>query len=199
MLGGALLSGHVRAQCVNDSDCQGERVCQAGRCAAFEALPPAPSTLADEPAAVVVPPAPAVAPRTPALAREHFFSEAEEEERQPMKRYRRRSVPVMVTGIGLAVAAPVLLFGGAVLSHDAYDRCRTRHYFSSGSPDDSSCDNAFDLRTDFIVGGAVLMVAGAIPMIIIGAHRVRNRMTPAGPITTWVTPQSFGLSFRGAF
>src|SRR5687768_10320882 len=127
-----LLSGVARAECSKDTDCKGDRICDAGQCTAA---------------------APASASDDTGRERERFFDEDENE--KPAKVKKRIGKPgLMVGGIVLAAAAPVVLVVGVATTP-------------------SCADPPCGFGNRMLAFGLISlgMVGAAVPMIVIGAKR----------------------------
>src|SRR5688572_19420770 len=145
VLGVASLS---HAQCTKDTDCKGERVCEAGACVT-PALPPAPAAPVGAEAAPGAPAAPAVAadaatppPAQPvATAPAPVYALPPEEE--PIKlKPRRHSTGMMVGGIVMVSFVPIALLVSLVANAEQSACESGGYYYSSGSSIsvDTDCD-----------------------------------------------------------
>ncbi len=136
----AVLGGTTwaQAQCSKDTDCKGDRVCDAGQCtsppaAVAPATSPAPSVApAAEPSPAAPVAAPAIAPAVVQLA-----PVTQVAPRWPLapteQPKRRRSTPVMVTGIVMTSAGPVVWLAGLLLVASAHASClSSAGYHSNG-------------------------------------------------------------------
>lgn len=165
----------ARAQCSTDQECKGDRICEAGQCVA----PPAAVAKAAEPAVAV---APAAAPENAnahaPVERERFFEEPEDE--QPRKVQKRIGNPgLMIGGIVLASAAPIVLGVGVATSSCSSD--------GGGS----QCDIGDRVVAFGLI--SLAMIGAAIPMIVIGAKRVPARQVAIGPL---LAPGLSGLQLQ---
>jgi hypothetical protein len=196
LLGGIsylLASGLSQAQCSKDTDCKGERVCEAGACIA-PSSPPAASSAAEgtpPPLAPQVTPAPAPAPApaaTPAAA-----PLAPEEPLLTRRKYRRHSTGMMAGGIVMVSFVPIALIAAWVADIEQ-SQCEGNYYdFGSGQTTRGvNCDRFDPTIYGGLISAAVLLGAG-VPLIIVGAKK-----EPLGTaqITPWATPQAAGLSLR---
>ena len=151
----------ARAQCATDQECKGDRICEAGQCVA----PPAPAAQAD---------ASADAP----VERERFFEEPEDE--KPRKGKKRIGNPgLMIGGIVLASAAPIVLGVGVATASCSSDGGDTR------------CDIGERVVAFGLI--SLAMVGAAVPMIVIGAKRVPVRQVAIGPL---LAPGLSGLQLQ---
>lgn len=214
-----LVSALANAQCTKDTDCKGDRVCDAGKCAS--PLPPAPAAPpgseaapssgadaapADAPANAEPAPAPAVAPVNLQLqpspgeaAPAGATSSLERDE----PRTRRRSRNAMIGGIVMVSVGPIALLG-ALAAKNAQEKCDSsldRDYPNHVLPpseryrEDECNDYSVPLYL-FGIGGAVLTAAG-IPLIIYGAKSVPNGAPRASlHVLPWAGPTSSGLRLR---
>jgi hypothetical protein len=143
----------ARAQCSTDQECKGDRICEAGRCVA-----PVPAAPADTPAE---------AGAAPPVERERFFEEPDGE--PPPKVKKRIGNPgLMIGGIVLASAAPVVLAVGVATASCSSDGGDTR------------CDIGERVLAFGLI--SVAMIGAAVPMIVIGAKRVPVRQVAIGPL-----------------
>ena len=188
VLGGVatlLATSLAQAQCSKDTDCKGERVCDAGSCVA----PAAPAAPAATPAPAAAPPGsadaaqplaeantPAIVPPTQAPAL------------QP--KMQRHSKGMMVGGIVMVSLAPVALavagfsaLGKSLCGIDDLDRNR-------------SCDDYDPAIYGSLVSALVLAGVG-VPLIVIGA--TKEPVDPSGlnaTLAPWATPTAAGLGLR---
>jgi hypothetical protein len=214
-----LVSTLANAQCTKDTDCKGDRVCEAGKCTS--PLPPAPAAppgsegaLSPGPGAETgagaggqqPSPAPAAAPVN--LQLQPSPSEAAPaaataplERDEP--RTRRRSRSAMIGGIVMVSVAPIALLG-ALAAKNAQEKCDTnleRDYPDHRLPpseryrEDECNDYSVPLYL-FGIGGAVLAAAG-IPLIIYGAKSMPSSPPRASlRVLPWAGPSSSGLRLR---
>lgn len=153
-------AGVARAECTKDTDCKGDRICDAGQCTA------APASAA---------PAIAAAAEQEPVEREHFFEEQESE--RPARVKKRIGNPgLMVGGIVLAAAAPVVLAVGVVTNPDCAD---------------PPCGIGGRVALFSLI--ALGMVGAGVPMIVIGAKRVPVRTLEVTPV---LGPQHAGLQLQ---
>jgi hypothetical protein len=147
------VTGVARAECSKDTDCKGDRICDGGQCTAL----------------------PAAARESRAAERERFFDEDETSEKPKVKK-RIGNRGLMIGGIVLASAAPVVLGVGVATT----PRCG---------------DSACDFGTRLLAFGLVSlgMVGAAVPMIVIGAKRVPVRTVAVGPL---LAPDLAGLQLQ---
>jgi hypothetical protein len=199
-----LASALAHAACTKDTDCKGDRVCDAGKCTsppdATPGTPPATDGASATPAPAAPPLTPtpqqvAPTPAVPAVAMAPLGPDEPQE--------RRRSRPAMIGGILMASVGPVALLG-ALVAKNSQDNCDQR--LQQDYPDNvlptsekyrvDNC-NAYSLPIYiFGIGGAVLIAAG-VPLIIYGAKSV-----PAPPksgslhVLPWAGRDSGGLRLR---
>jgi hypothetical protein len=214
-----LVSTLANAQCTKDTDCKGDRVCEAGKCTS--PLPPAPAAPpgaedATSPgpgaetgaAAGSEPPASAPAAAPVNLQLQTSPSEAAPpaataplERDEP--RTRRRSRGAMVGGIVMVSVGPLALLG-ALAANNAQEKCDAnleRDYPDHRLPSseryrEDECNEYSVPLYLFGIGGAVLTAAG-IPLIIYGAKSVPNNPPRASlRVLPWAGPTSSGLRLR---
>jgi hypothetical protein len=155
----------ARAQCATDQECKGDRICEAGQCVA----PPAVSAPAHAPDDASAP---------ASIERERFFEEPEDE--KPRKVQKRIGNPgLMIGGIVLASAAPVVLGVGVATASCSSDGGGTR------------CDIGDRVVAFGLI--SLAMVGAAVPMIVIGAKRVPVRRVAIGPL---LAPGLAGLQLQ---
>lgn len=144
------VSGVARAQCSKDTDCKGDRICNDGRCTA-------PSESAGQ---------------SPATQQPQLLEQATE---KPKVKKRIGNPGLMVGGIVLASAAPIVLAVGIVTTPCDASRC--------------------DFGSRFATFGLVslAMIGAAIPMIIVGAKRVPVQSVAVGPL---LAPKLAGLQLQ---
>jgi hypothetical protein len=108
------------------------------------------------------------------LERERFFEEPEDE--KPRKVQKRIGRPgLMIGGIVLASAAPIVLVVGVTTAHCSSESCDTDNRIA-----------AFSLIS-------LAMIGAAVPMIVIGAKRVPVRRVAVGPL---LAPGLSGLQLQ---
>lgn len=184
----------AEAQCTKDTDCKGDRVCDAGQCLA--PVPPAGEESAQAPAAADEPasPPPAAAAPPPPPA------EATPKANLMERKMRASSMPLVVLGVVTLSAAGITLYG-AYASVIVASGCHG--YYSR-----SSCDDAEELAVGFSLASLGLIAVG-IPLIVVGSKRVPDesaeRTALRAPkrveaaIAPFVTPESAGLGLNLAF
>ena len=193
----------ARAQCTKDTDCKGDRVCDAGQCTApapaSPELSPAPGAAAAESAnpatAAPAPPMVQLAPVQPVAPLGPLAPTD-----QPM---RRRSTPMMVGGIVMTASGPVVWLVGLILVTSAHMSCLgnssyhgdTYGYSAVQASELNACRNrAANQSYGVLIGGAVLIGAG-IPMIVYGAKKVPDTSLTAS-VAPWLAPGQAGLQLR---
>ena len=161
----------ARAQCATDQECKGERICEAGQCVA----PP----VGAAPAVAAPTATPAPGPAKAAIDRERFFEEPADD--KPRKVKKRIGNPgLMIGGIVLASAAPIVLVAGVATSSCSYD--------DGGH---SRCDVGNRVLAFGLI--SLAMIGAAVPMIVIGAKRVPVRQVALGPL---LAPGLSGLQLQ---
>lgn len=204
-----LAAAGARAQCTKDTDCKGERVCEAGKCtmppptpeaaptpavvapvaaeapaiaATPEAQPAAPAAASAEPGtpAATTTPAAATPAATPAPA-----LAVEPLPEQP--KLVRKSKPLMVTGIILSSVAPVALLAALAARNsqidcdDALARTYPDHVVPAYARYEvERCDDYTTTMYAFGIAGGVMLAAG-VPMIFYGARMVPNPAAAPAP------------------
>jgi hypothetical protein len=189
-----------RAQCSKDTDCKGDRVCDAGSCVS-PAQPPSPSPAAPggaDPSGAAAPansgdPGQARAAEVPAAE-----PEVPAEQPREAPKLRRHSTGMFVSGIVMASMAPIALLVAAVANNEqtACERGLASLDFGDGSIDtyDGVDCSSYDGRIyGGLISGAVLAGVG-IPLIIIGGKK--EPVAATATITPWATPRAAGLGLR---
>jgi hypothetical protein len=162
-----LLSSVAQAQCSKDTDCKGNRICEAGVCTAAPTQAGAPDAAPAAPPAQVVVLAPQAQPPTPVKGPRH-------------------STAMMVGGIVMVSFAPIALITSAIANVEKHG-CEDGIY---GPIRD--CDQ----YNPTIYGGLIAagaLVAIGIPLIVIGAKR---DPVGTATVTPWATPHGGGLGLR---
>lgn len=213
-----LFSSVARAQCTKDTDCKGDRVCEAGKCTA-PAAPPETATppATTEPAPAAGEPVPAAAEPVPAAAEPRRVAN---DRREPAERREapaaataalapdepvtlRRSKPAMVAGIVMISVTPIALLG-ALSAKNAQDKCDERlqrDYPGFMLPEsqryrEEDCNSYSPAVYALGIGGAVLGAIG-IPLLIYGAKSVPARTPQATvQVAPWAGIQSGGLRLK---
>lgn len=213
----------AHAQCTKDTDCKGDRVCEAGKCTSPQALPPAPPpppgppppdaapagdaaasgapapSSPATPAAVAPTPAPSAAvPPAPVVAAAPLAQPPADE--PPVE---RRSKPALVAGIVMVSVGPVALLG-ALAAKNAQDSCDAqlnRDYPTHVLPlseryREDDC-NAYSAPFYVLSIGGALLTAAGIPLIVYGGKAVAPapRMTRV-QVLPWASHTSGGLRLR---
>ena len=221
MLGSAV----AHAQCTKDTDCKGDRVCEAGKCtspALPDAPPPPPGseagsttgeavTLEEDPAAEGKPageaaPAPAVAAAPAKPAPDAKAQSGPTAAVAPLAadepEVRRRSRGMMVGGIVMVSIGPLALLGAlsARNSQESCDENLENRYPDHRVPayDQQALERCDSYTTPiyvFGIAGAVLIAAG-VPMIIYGGKNVTATPGPRAQLLPWASPSSGGLRLR---
>lgn len=182
-LGGLLLLGTTlaHAQCTMDTECKGDRVCDAGQCVS---PPSANAPLVEQPYGSEAP-AVAPAPAPPPV-----------EERPIIKQdTTRRSKPLMVGGIITTATAPV----SGIIAYYFFLKqslCNIDNKYPDINPYEDC--SKYDTPLYVALGTLVGAIAIGVPMIVIGAKSVPvdPAATQEAAIGPWVTPTSAGLSLR---
>jgi hypothetical protein len=158
----------AHAECTKDTECKGDRVCEAGSCVAPPpGSAPAP---AQEPAAAPAPaPAPApVAPAAPVPA-----PAAPVETKPKTKRY---SPGMMVAGIFLVSGGPIVLLLG-IASNCSVPGCES---------------NAQGVG---LTVAGLGMIGLGVPLIVMGSQRVPDESTaPRATLSPWVNQNGAGAN-----
>lgn len=201
----------AEAQCLKDTDCKGDRVCDAGACRAPTAEVPqdpngwdvgaAAATGTEAPAAAEAPATarPPAAPVVPGAARaakpgaalEMREPSADAPDERPRPKMRRRSTGMMAAGIVMVSISPLALIGGAIMAAkqtecDAYD----------GLPGyRRSCDANAGAALALTLTGLALVGAG-IPLIVIGGKRVPAKEPWQAQVLPYADPDGTGLRLR---
>src|SRR5258706_14487371 len=203
----------AQAQCSKDTDCKGDRVCDAGKCTALPPAPPPPPGAAAAPAPAAPATAPAAGATTPAAAPPpapaaapapaYYASAAPPPppvvSKPPM---RRHSKGMMAGGIVLTSLAPVALLVSLVASAEK-SVCSATDYASYDSttgtysymPNGNNCDDYDKTIYGGLIAGLVFVGAG-IPMIVIGAKKEPATDTGTATLSPWATPHAAGLSLH---
>jgi hypothetical protein len=117
--------------------------------------------------------------------------------------FHRFSTPLMVSGIAVTAAAPVVFVLGAILSKSTYNDCVAGISHTNASFRDlevvQDCDDAHTNRLYVLAGAAVVMAGAGVPMIIVGAHKVRDQPTPRALLLPYAGPQRAGLTLHVTF
>lgn len=210
-----LVSALAHAQCTKDTDCKGDRVCDAGKCTS--PLPPAPAAPpgtdgtvppgAD--AATDAAPADGQTAPAPAVAPVNLQLQSSPSEAAPVgattdePQTKRRSRSAMIGGIVMVSVGPIALLG-ALAAKNAQEDCDAsldRDYPDHRLPSseryrEEKCNDYSVPLYLFGIGGAVLTAAG-IPLIIYGAKTVPTSPPRASlSILPWAGPTSSGLRLR---
>jgi hypothetical protein len=210
-----LVSALAHAQCTKDTDCKGDRVCDAGKCTApLPAAPAAPpGTDAAAPGTDAAAAAPGTAAPAPAAAPVNLQLQSSPSEAAPAgattpiardePRTKRRSRNAMIAGIAMVSVGPIALLG-ALAAKNAQDTCDAR--LDRDYPDhrlppseryrEDECNDYSVPLYLFGIGGAVLTAAG-IPLIIYGAKSLPSGTPRASlRVLPWAGPTSSGLRLR---
>jgi hypothetical protein len=201
-----LVSALASAQCTKDTDCKGDRVCEAGKCTSPVALPPAPpAPPGSEAPAGVAPVAPAAAtpdageeapsagePPPAKLVASPLAVEAEPVSEAPPgalaplgqdePQTRRRNRNAMVAGIVMVSVGPIALLG-ALAAKNAQEKCDASlqqqypdHQLPTSEKYRVEQCNGYSAPLYVFGIGGALLTVAGIPLIIYGGKQV-----PAGP------------------
>jgi hypothetical protein len=211
-----LTSQVAHAQCTKDTDCKGDRVCEAGVCTSpLPAAPPAPPDAKPGAAAAqdapssgqALPPPSGVAvltPAEPALGDQRGAAAPGATAPLPDEpRFERRSRTAMVAGIIMVSVGPLALLGAlsAKNSQESCDDQLARDYPSHRLPSSEryrkeECDSYTVPLYVLGIGGASLSLGG-IPLIIYGAKKQpRPPQAAQLRVLPWATHDSGGLQLR---
>jgi hypothetical protein len=208
----------AEAQCLKDTDCKGDRVCDAGACKAPARVadqdpngwdvgataPPADTAAsvppADTAASAGAPPATAPVAGVPAAAhavksgvplqmREPSAEVADERPRPKMK---RRSTGMMVAGIVMVSVSPLPLIGGLMM---ATERSRCNAYSDGVLDYHRECDTDGGVAAALTLTGLALIGAG-IPLIVIGGKRVPAKEPWQAQLSPYAEPDGAGFRLR---
>jgi hypothetical protein len=159
----------AHAECTKDTECKGDRVCEAGSCVAPPpGSAPAP---AQQPAAAPAPVAPA--PVAPAPVAPVPAPAVPVETKPKTKRY---SPGMMVAGIFLASGGPIVLLLGIV------ENC--------SAPGCESNAQGVGLTV-----AGLAMIGIGIPLIVMGSQRVPDESTaPRATFSPWVNQNGAGAN-----
>jgi hypothetical protein len=170
-------SAWAHGQCTKDVDCKAEQICETGKCADL-----APTAAAEASESAATPPATAVAPRV--LGPPRVISiESPPVEEPP--HFERRSTALMAggvvaTSVGMVAVVIGILSSGSTCYRELSDGFSVEH-----------CERSPNYAA-FAIGG--LLVAGGIPMIVIGAKKVPVKSD--AHVTPWLSPHGGGLTLR---
>ena len=187
VVGSLFYASSAFAQCSMDTDCKGDRVCEAGSCVA-PALPPPPAPPSGAAEPVAAAPAPAAAPPPPSYS----VPPGTVEDTRP--KMQRHSTGMMAGGIVMVSFVPIALLA-ALVANSEQTSCENGYYFSldgSTTGRGVNCD-----RFDATIYGGLLSAAAlagvGIPLIVIGGKK-----EPVGTaqLAPWATPHGAGLGLR---
>lgn len=195
-----LASARARAECTKDTDCKGDRVCDAGKCTAPKRSTPAPSTGAgNADAATAAGPGAGAVSAAPSLATPLVPEAPPKREEPPVP---RRSRFAMTAGVFMVSIAPFALIGAAVArnSQSDCDAAIDRDYPDHRLPTSQKfrvdqCNGYSTPIYVLAIGGGALAAAG-IPLIIYGARRVPTHASASLQLLPWAGRQSGGLGLR---
>ena len=204
-----LVTAGATAECTKDTDCKGDRVCDAGACTAPAAAPagsengwgtpaadatpnPAgPSATADavaHPADANAAGSPPARPSTDAAAQANLL--------EPVMR--PKSVPLVVLGV-VALSASAFTFYGAYALANVALLCDIHDHSRSECRDYGKVAIGLGVAT-------VALIGVGLPMTVIGAKRVpakeqpksalRRLNGPEAALLPFVTPDSAGMRFQ---
>lgn len=179
------------AQCDKDTDCKGDRVCEAGVCVS----PPPAAAPAPEPALAPAP-APAPAPAAPLAEPSRPISTAtmadEPRDTKPRRDWKRHSTGMMAGGIVMVSFVPIALLAAMVadLQQTACEAGGT-YSLNTNRTSHTDCDRYDATIYGGIISGVVLLGAG-IPMIVVGAKR-EPLAGGSVKLAPWATPSAAGL------
>jgi hypothetical protein len=221
-----LLSTLSHAQCTKDTDCKGDRVCEAGKCVS-PALPPAPPPPPGSEAGTAAPGAPAAAapgvnvgestapptspepgaaaapvttpPPAPLLVAPAAATAPLPADEPTTHRHSR---PAMFAGIMMVSVAPLALLG-ALTAKNAQDACDAdlkRDYPSMKLPTSERYRvddcNGYSAPLYVLGIGGALLGVGGIPLIVYGARTEPGAAHASVQLQPWAGRDSSGLRLR---
>jgi hypothetical protein len=195
-----LFASLSHAQCTKDTDCKGERVCEAGTCVSAPA--PAASSAVPVPGAAPPPASPApprmlAAPVSTTTTGDEAglsrYEVSEREERSRKRNWKRHSTGMMVGGIVMVSFVPVALVVSMVASLQK-ESCESggTYNFETNTRSYGDCGRYDATIYGGVITGVALLGAG-IPLIVIGAKR---QPLGAARLVPWATPAAAGLKLR---
>jgi len=176
----SLCGARAHAQCMMDTDCKGDRICENGSCIA-------PAVVASPATSATAPRAAAGAAAIPATASPGVSVAPAAPHAGPSPLLVRHSQGMMVGGIVMVGLAPV---GLAVTTFALLSE--TLCGFGDNSTASCNADG-------YIYGGllsAAVLTAVGVPLIVIGAHKEPASPADSATVLPWVGRQSAGLSLR---
>lgn len=198
----------AHAQCTKDTDCKGERICEAGACRwpALETAqdpngwdvgiaavpedavetPRADGAESAKPATVAAPTTTAVPPAKPGVALDMREPTGGDPPSQEKPRMVHRSVGMMTTGIVLVSIAPIPLIAGMI---SAIDRCQLSY-----SEYDRDCRDSGP-AIGLTLAGLALVGIG-VPLIVAGGKRVSAKEPWQAAVLPYATPDGAGIGLR---
>ena len=190
--GAALLATSLaRAQCAMDTDCKGDRICEAGKCV----QPAAPSAVAPPAAAPGAPagsagsPAPAAPPTAGAPSGAVAAPAAD----SPPPKMVRHSTGMMAGGIVMTSLSPIALLVSATAAVSE-SVCDVSYDIDSGYRD--RCDYDGVIYGSLLTG--VVLLGVGIPLIVVGAKKEPESEHLTATVTPWATPNAAGIGVRFA-
>ena len=170
-----------------DTDCKGDRVCEAGACVA-PALPPAPAAPSGATPATAPAPGPAAAPPAPT------YSVPPGTVLDTRPKMQRHSKGMMAGGIVMVSFVPIALLA-ALVANSQQSSCESGYYLSLEGATRGpglNCERYDATIYGGLLSAAVLAGVG-IPLIVIGGKK-----EPVGTaqLAPWATPHSAGLKLR---
>ena len=203
-----LSSAYAHAQCTKDTDCKGDRVCDAGACQSparvkppdpngwdvgaataetADAANPEEKASAVPPAAVSAPPAP---PAKSGAALETRGAASGGEERSEPPKMVRRSPGMMAAGIVIVSIAPIPLFMGALYALDGLG-CGSGY----DEPYERDCSEHSGEAAALTLM-SLAMVGIGVPLIVMGAKRVPAKQPWQAAVLPFATPGGAGIGLR---
>jgi hypothetical protein len=207
----------VHAQCAKDTDCKGDRVCEAGACRAPAVAPVedangwgvgtaaqpaeagghAAASTTDKPQPATPPVARtstrSMAPRSGATL-EMREPSADVEQRPVKRKTERHSVGMMAAGIVMVSISPIPLLAGMIYSVEGM-ACRSSNLAIDGSDYDDGCDGYETAAIGLTLTSLALIGAG-VPLIVIGGKRVPAKEPWRAEISPYATPDGVGFGLR---
>jgi len=189
-----LATSLARAQCAMDTDCKGDRICEAGKCVQ-PAAPAAPSAVAPPAAAPGAPagsagsPAPAAPPTAGAPSGAVAAPAAD----SPPPKMVRHSTGMMAGGIVMTSLSPIALLVSATAAVSE-SVCDVSYDIDSGYRD--RCDYDGVIYGSLLTG--VVLLGVGIPLIVVGAKKEPESEHLTATVTPWATPNAAGIGVRFA-
>ena len=210
-----LFASSAHAQCTKDTDCKGDRVCDAGACKSPASVAPddpngwgvapapqpggeaesAPAAPAKPKATAAAPVVPTAAPPAQAGVSLQTREPSADVQRAQRPKTQRHSVGMMAAGIVMVSVSPIPLMAGLIYSIEGL-ACRSNSdVYDYENQYRRDCSGYGTAATGLTLGALALIGVG-VPLIVIGGKREPVKEPWQAEVAPYATPEGAGFRLR---